>query len=55
MESMIPKDKKIKSGQGDVLTPPYTGMRKLRIDQDFLIEHWHMIYILSVVFAKIYV
>ena len=21
-----------------------TGMRKLRIDQDFLIEHWHMIY-----------
>ena len=55
MESMIPKDKKIKSGQGDVLTPQYTGMRKFRIDQDFLIEHWHMIYIMSVVFAEIYV
>ena len=27
------------------------GMRKFRIDQDFLIEHWHMIYIMSVVFA----
>ena len=24
------------------------GMRKFRINQDFLIEHWHM----SVVFAK---
>ena len=33
----------------------YTGMRKLWIDQDFLIEHWCMIYILSVVFAEIYV
>ena len=33
----------------------YTGMRKFRIDQDFLIEHWHMIYIMSVVFAEIYV
>ena len=55
MESMIPKDKKIKSGQGDVLTPQYTGMRKFRIDQDFLIEQWHMIYIMSVVFAEIYV
>ena len=32
-----------------------TGMRKFRIDQDFLIEHWHMIYIMSVVFAEIYV
>ena len=21
----------------------YTGMRKFRIDQDFLIDHWHMI------------
>ena len=32
--------------------PP--GMRKFRIDQDFLIEHWHMIYIMPVVFAEIY-
>ena len=32
-----------------------TGMRKFRIDQDFLIEHWHMIYIMWVVFAEIYV
>ena len=31
------------------------GMRKFRIDQDLLIEHWHMIYIMSVVFAIIYV
>ena len=30
------------------------GMRKFRIDQDFLIEHWHMIYIMPVVFAEIY-
>ena len=30
-----------------------TGMRKFRIGQDFLIEHWHMIYIMSVVFAEI--
>ena len=30
------------------------GIRKFRIDQDFLIEHWHMIYIMSVVFAEIY-
>ena len=26
---------------------PDTGMRKLRIDQDFLIEHWNMMYIMS--------
>ena len=32
-----------------------SGMRKFRIDQDFLIEHWHMIYEMSVVFAEIYV
>ena len=32
-----------------------TGMRKFRIDQDFLIEHWHMIFVMSVVFAEIYV
>ena len=32
-----------------------SGMRKFRIDQDFLIEHWHMIYVMSVVFAEIYV
>ena len=32
-----------------------TGMRKFRIDQDFLIEHWHMIYVMPVVFAEIYV
>ena len=32
-----------------------TGMRKFRIDQDFLIELWHMIYIMSVLFAEIYV
>ena len=38
-----------------VITALYTGMRKFRIDQDFLIEHWHMIYIMSVVFAEIYV
>ena len=31
-----------------------SGMRKFRIDQDFLIEHWHMIYIMPVVFAEIY-
>ena len=31
-----------------------TGMRKFRIDQDFLIEHWHMIYIMPVIFAEIY-
>ena len=31
------------------------GMRKFRIDQDFLIEHWHMIYIMSVVFVDFYV
>ena len=29
------------------------GMRKFRIDQGFLIEHWHMIYIMTVVFAEI--
>ena len=34
-------------------TIPITGMRKFRIDQDFLIEHWHMIYIMPVVFAEI--
>ena len=34
---------------------PFTGMRKFRIDQDFLIEQWQMIYIMSVVFAEIYV
>ena len=33
----------------------FSGMRNFRIDQDFLIEHWHMIYIMSVVFAEIYV
>ena len=27
-----------------------TGMRKFRIGQDFLIEHWHMMHILSVLF-----
>ena len=32
----------------------HTGMRKFRIDQDFLIEYWHMIYIMAVVFAEIY-
>ena len=32
-----------------------TGMRKFRIDQDFLIEHLHMIYKMSVGFAEIYV
>ena len=31
-----------------------TGMRKFRNDQDFLIEHWQMIYIMPVVFAEIY-
>ena len=31
-----------------------TGMRTFRIDQDFLIEHWHIIYIMPVVFAEIY-
>ena len=31
-----------------------TGMRKFRIDQDFLIEHWYMIYIMLVVFAEMY-
>ena len=35
--------------------PLNAGMRKFRIDQDFLIEHWHMVYIMSVVFAEIYV
>ena len=30
------------------------SMRKFRIDQDFLIEHRHMIYIMPVVFAEIY-
>ena len=29
------------------------GMKKFRIDQDFLIEHWHVIYVMSVVFAEI--
>ena len=29
-------------------------MRKFRIDQDFLFEHWHMIYIMLVVFAEMY-
>ena len=32
----------------------FTGMREFRIDQDFLIEHWQMIYIMPVVFAEIY-
>ena len=32
-----------------------TGIKKFRIDQDFLIEHWPMIYIMPVVFAEIYV
>ena len=31
----------------------FAGMRKFRIDQDFLIEHWHMIYIMPVAFAEI--
>ena len=30
-----------------------SGMRKFRIDQDFLIEHWHMIYVMPFVFAQI--
>ena len=33
----------------------FSGMRKFRIDQDFLIEYWHMMYVMSVVFAEIYV
>ena len=32
----------------------YSGMRKFRIDQDFLIGHWHMIYTMPVVFAEIH-
>ena len=32
----------------------YSGMRKFRIDQNFLFEHWQMIYIMPVVFAEIY-
>ena len=39
---------------GDLLSADNSGMRKFRIDQDFLIEHWHMIYIMPVVFAEIY-
>ena len=31
------------------------GMRKFRIGQDFLIGHWHIMYIMSVDFAEIYV
>ena len=31
-----------------------TGMRKFRIDLDFLIEHWQIIYIMPVVFDEIY-
>ena len=31
-----------------------TGMRKFRIDQYFLIEHWPKSYIMPVVFAEIY-
>ena len=31
-----------------------TCMRKVRIDQAFLIEHWHMIYIMPVVVAVFY-
>ena len=27
-----------------------TGMRKFGIDQNYLIEHWHMIYIMPLVF-----
>ena len=27
------------------------GMRKFRIDQDFLIESWHNIYIMSILFG----
>ena len=42
-------------GHTSSLTTKHTGMRKFRIDQDFLIEHWHMIYIMPVVFfAEIY-
>ena len=28
-----------------------TGMRKFRIDQDFLIERWHTTYIMSKLFG----
>ena len=37
-----------------VLNPIITGMRKFRIDHDFLIEHCHMIYIMPVVLGEIY-
>ena len=40
---------------GDDVFAIKSGMRKFRIDQDFLIEHWHMIYVMSVAFAEIYV
>ena len=40
----------------DIVSCPLlcSGMRKFRIDQDLLIEHWQMIYIMPVVFAEIY-
>ena len=31
----------------------HAGMRKFRIDQDFLIEHWRMIYVMPVVLGEI--
>ena len=31
---------------------PDTGMRKFRIDQGFLIEHWHTMYNVNVILLK---
>ena len=37
--------------KGKYYCEPYTGMRKFRIDQDFLIERWHTTYIMSKLFG----
>ena len=34
-----------------VLCQIFSGMRKFRIDQDFLIEHWHTIHTMSILFG----
>ena len=43
-----------KDVSANVVPDTIPGMRKFRIDQDFLIEHWHMIYMMPVVSAEIY-
>ena len=45
IEKYVPLDHHLSS----LTIPP--GMRKFRVDQDFLIERWHTIHIMSILFV----